>query len=157
VDCDTASKGCDGGFMTNAFAYIIKAGGQDTEVSYPYKGADGKCKFNKANIGAKISSYKNIAHDPVQMATQVATVGPLSVAVDATSWQFYKGGIIKSNCGTTLDHGVEIVGYASKGGVDYWIVRNSWGKSWGMAGYLYVERGPDDMCGIDKAPCTSVA
>jgi len=156
-DCDTASSCCDGGFMNNAFQYLIKCGGQDTESSYPYKGFAGKCKFNKANIGAKITSFQQIAHDPVQMATQVGTVGPISVAVDATSWQFYKGGIIKSNCGTQLDHGVEIVGYASKAGTDYWIVRNSWGKSWGMSGYLYVERGPDDMCGIDKAPSTSVA
>jgi len=156
-DCDTASKCCDGGFMINAFQYIIKAGGQDTEASYPYKGYAEKCKFSKANIGAKITSYQQVAHDPDQMAAQVANVGPLSVAVDATSWQFYKGGIIKANCGTQLDHGVEIVGYASKGGIDYWIVRNSWGKSWGLAGYLYVERGADDMCGIDKAPCTSVA
>lgn len=90
------------------------------------------------------------------MATFLATSGPISIAVDAESWQFYNGGIIKNNCGTKLDHGVLIVGYGVQKNINYWIVKNSWGKDWGMDGYVMVERGPDDMCGIDKYPISSV-
>jgi len=161
-DCDhTCIQGvcdqcCDGGLLVNSFTYVIKNGGLDTEASYPYRGEAGRCKFSQQNVGAKITSFQQIAHDPVQMATTVANQGPLSIAVDAESWQFYNSGIIKSDCGTQLDHAVLIVGYGTKGSTPYWIVKNSWGKSWGMQGYLMVERGPDDMCGIDKAPITSV-
>jgi len=85
---------------------------------------------------------------------QVALVskGPLSICVDASSWQFYEGGVITSFCSNSLDHCVMITGYGDKEGWDgytysVWIVRNSWGSDWGYNGYLYVERGYD-LCGI---------
>jgi len=156
-DCDTVDKCCDGGMMASAFQYIIQNGGIDTETSYPYKAAQGRCKFSKSTVGAKIRSYKMLPHDPVQMAAFLATSGPISVAVDATTWQNYESGVIKSGCGTSLDHAVLIVGYdTTSSGTPYWIVKNQWGLSWGMDGYVYVERGNDNMCGIDKYPITSV-
>jgi len=162
-DCDhvcingQCDQGCDGGMMANAFTYVIKNNGIDTEASYPYKAVGGKCKFSAANVGAKITSYKMIPHDPVQMANIVASQGPVSIAVDAETWQNYQSGIIKSHCGTQLDHGVLIVGYGvSDTNVPYWIVKNSWSKSWGMQGYILVERGSDNMCGINKYPITSI-
>jgi len=152
--CD---QGCDGGMMANAFTYVIKVGGLESESAYPYEGTNSKCKFAANKIVAKISSYKMIPHDPVQMASVVATTGPISIAVDAETWQNYNGGIIKSHCGTQLDHAVLIVGYAvSSGNVPYWIVKNSWGTDWGMDGYIYIERGTDNMCGINKYPITAV-
>jgi len=155
-DCDTTDHGCDGGMMNNAMNYIIRNGGIDTEASYPYRAKQGACKFNKANIGAKISSFKMIPHDPAQIAYYVANQGPVSIAVDATTWQSYKSGIIKSNCGKDLDHGVLLVGYGQQGSTPYWIVKNSWGTTWGQSGYILVSRGPGDMCGIDKFPITSI-
>ena len=84
---------------------------------------------------------------------------PVSVAIDAESnmFQFYSGGIIKaSDCGTSLDHGVLLVGYGEDDGVKYWLVKNSWGNSWGEDGYFRLERtdeeNTDGTCGIALQP-----
>ena len=82
---------------------------------------------------------------------QAVSKGPVSVAVEADSivFQLYTGGVIDSTaCGTSLNHGVLAVGY----GADYWIVKNSWGASWGDKGYLkikYTESGAG-ICGINQ-------
>merc|ERR1711918_305337 len=74
--------------------------------------------------------------------------GPLPIAVDAQShWQTYTGGIVSSCTGKSLDHGVLAVGYTS----DYWIVKNSWGSSWGESGYIRLAYG-SNQCGLDKSP-----
>jgi len=162
VDCDhtcvagACDSGCDGGLMENAFAYVIKNGGIQGEDTYPYEGVDNRCRFNSSAVAATIRAYKAIPHDPEQMAYYVATQGPISVAVDAETWQFYSKGIVKSNCGTRLDHGVLVVGYGVEDKTPYWIVKNSWGTRWGMEGYILVQRGPENTCGINKYPITAI-
>ena len=81
--------------------------------------------------------------------------GPVSVAIEADQqvFQFYNGGIISANCGTQLDHGVLVVGYGSDSGKDYWILKNSWGASWGESGFFRIKRtsesGPG-LCGLQQ-------
>jgi len=156
VSCDDVDQGCNGGDTPTAYQYIIKAGGLELNSIYPYKsgnsGENGPCDFKKADIVASISSWKYVTKAPqsneTAMLTAVANIAPLSICVDASTWQNYAGGIIRANCGRALDHCVMITGYnTSADSVDYWIVRNSWGTDWGIAGYLYVERG-HDLCGI---------
>jgi len=156
VDCDKTDHGCDGGNPPTAYEYVIGAGGLDTYASYPYTGQDGSCKFSKANIGEKISSwgYVTTTKNEDQMLAFTYTKGPPSVCVDASTWDSYRGGVYtRSDCGTALDHCVQIVGWDVVSGVDAWYVRNSWGTDWGYSGYLYVAMG-QDACGIAQE-CTS--
>jgi len=160
VDCSAkeGNHGCMGGLMDNAFKYVKDNGGLDTEASYPYTAKTGKeCLFNKTNIGANLTSWMDIksgSEDALESA--VAQVGPISVAIDAAhkGFQMYKEGVYYSlMCSSKrLDHGVLAVGYASRmvGSYkqDYWIVKNSWGASWGNKGYIWMAKGLNNMCGI---------
>jgi len=77
---------------------------------------------------------------------------PVSVAIEADKmvFQMYTGGIINSaRCGTNLDHGVLVVGYGSESNQDYWILKNSWGPSWGESGYFRIAKDTSkDSAGI---------
>ncbi|KAL3886617.1 hypothetical protein ACJMK2_026601 [Sinanodonta woodiana] len=155
VDCSgkEGNMGCEGGLMDQAFQYIILNKGIDTEASYPYKARNQKCKFSSANVGATEVSCKDIqSGSEADLQKAVATVGPISVAIDAShnSFQLYKHGIYNEpQCDPqALDHGVLAVGYGTQGGKDYWLVKNSWGTSWGMQGYIMMARNKHNMCGI---------
>lgn len=156
VDCSEkfGNHGCEGGLMDNAFKYIKANDGVDTEKSYPYKGKDERCKFNASSVGADDTGYVDVKHgDEDALKIAVATVGPISVAIDAghMSFQFYKDGVYdEPACSSVdLDHGVLAVGYGTTAdGKDYWLVKNSWGKSWGMDGYIMMSRNKDNQCGI---------
>jgi cathepsin L len=154
MDCSTSqgNQGCDGGLMTQAMDYIIQNNGVDTEASYPYTAADGTCSFNPSNVGATLKSYTNVnAGDENDLMAKVV-LGPTSVAIDASqsSFQFYSSGVYyEPSCSSTqLDHGVLAVGYGTQGGSDYWIVKNSWGTSWGQQGYILMSRNKQNNCGI---------
>lgn len=148
VDCDTTSYGCNGGWTEHAFKYVMKAGGQDTLASYRYTAVDGTCKFKTADIGAKISSWAYVTQndDENAMLNTLYAKGPLSICVDASSWQFYNGGVVQS-CGTQVDHCVQLTGYSTVSGINAWNVRNSWGTSWGEKGYIFLSRG-HNTCAI---------
>merc|ERR1712241_503765 len=155
VDCSRkqGNQGCEGGLMDNAFSYIKQNGGIDTEKSYPYKGTNGKCHFTKANIGANDTGYVDVkAKDENALQEAVATVGPISVAIDAShmSFQLYAGGVYHNwFCSETrLDHGVLAVGYGNYEGKDFWMVKNSWGPTWGLKGYIMMSRNRHNNCGI---------
>lgn len=147
--------GCLGGQMTQAFQYVIDAGGLETESEWPYDPyIDLICDAKSADFAASISSYNSVpSGSQLQLKAAVAQQ-PVSVAVEAdqSSWQLYKGGIISSDCGQALDHGVLAVGYGSENGVDYWLVKNSWGEDWGENGFLRILRNDTDttggLCGI---------
>eukprot|EP01027_Heterolobosea_sp_BB2_P021016 GEZU01030037.1.p1 GENE.GEZU01030037.1~~GEZU01030037.1.p1 ORF type:complete len:343 (-),score=155.52 GEZU01030037.1:256-1284(-) len=155
VDCDTEDDGCNGGDPPTAYKYVINAGGLESEKSYPYKGVDGTCKFKKSEVVAKISGWKYATknNDEDTMQANLVAIGPLSICVDAESWQDYTHGVV-TRCGTNLDHCVQVVGYDTKGTKPYWIVRNSWNTDWGVDGYIYVEMGKN-VCGIAEEVTTA--
>jgi len=156
VDCDKNDDGCNGGDPPTAYQYVMSAGGLETYADYPYTARNGKCVFDKSKISQSISSWHYVTktRNEKEMQNFTYTTGPPSVCVDASTWDSYRGGVYtRKDCGTQLDHCVQIVGWTVVKDVDAWIVRNSWGKSWGNDGYLYVAMG-EDACGIAQE-CTS--
>jgi len=160
VDCSGAygNMGCNGGLMDYAFEYIKANGGLCTEAAYPYTAQDGTCKSSCTKT-VTISGYTDVSHDSdVALATAVAQQ-PVSVAIEAdqSSFQFYSSGVLTAACGAALDHGVLAVGYGTSGSTQYWKVKNSWGASWGMNGYVLLARGESynggaGQCGIYSEP-----
>lgn len=136
IDCSGSygNEGCNGGLMDYAFQYIKDNGGIDTEKSYPYKAMDGECKYNPKNKGATESGYVDIPKgDEKKLTAAIATLGPISVAIDASydSFQFYSSGVyFEPRCNPGhLDHAVLAVGYGTdENDKDYYIIKNSWGS-----------------------------
>lgn len=160
VDCDRAvDQGCNGGLMDNAFEFIMQNGGLDTEDDYPYKGVDGQCDISrKNNKVVTIDGYEDVMPYSERALKKAVAHQPVSVAIEAGGrvFQHYQSGVFKGHCGTALDHGVVVVGYGSDGrGLDYWIVRNSWGTGWGENGYIKLHRNSHTFtgkCGIAMQP-----
>ncbi|CAN8328275.1 unnamed protein product [Cochlearia groenlandica] len=156
VDCDNSyNQGCDGGLMDYAFQFIIKNGGLNTEQDYPYRGSNGKCNsLVKNSKVVTIDGYEDVPTKDETALKRAVSVQPVSVAIEAGGriFQHYQSGIFTGKCGTELDHAVVAVGYGTENGVDYWIVRNSWGQRWGEDGYIRMERNLSHLksgkCGI---------
>ncbi|ESP02306.1 hypothetical protein LOTGIDRAFT_172186 [Lottia gigantea] len=157
VDCDKVDQGCNGGLPSQAYDAIMKLGGLETEKEYGYKGYDEKCFFKKSDVAAKINGSVKISENEDDMAAWLAKNGPISIGINAFAMQFYMGGIAhpwKIFCNPKkLDHGVLIVGYGVEGSKPYWIIKNSWGESWGEKGYYLLYRG-GGVCGVNTM-CTS--
>jgi len=159
VDCATAtSAGCQGGSMAGAIQYESGTA-MATEASYPYTATDGTCKssFTAAIPEGGITGYKTVGNfffgaskSSMQSAIQQQ---PVSIAIEADQYAFqaYESGVLSSGCGTSLDHGVLAVGYGSESGQDYWLVKNSWGTSWGQAGYIKIS-SDSNVCGVLNQP-----
>ncbi|KAK1615356.1 hypothetical protein QYE76_020873 [Lolium multiflorum] len=161
VDCDVdgMDQGCEGGLMDNAFEFIIDNGGLTTEGNYPYTGTDGSCNSNKeSKSAASITGYEDVpANDEASLQKAVAAQ-PVSIALDGGDnlFRFYKGGILSGDCGTELDHGIVAVGYGVAGdGTKYWVMKNSWGTTWGEKGFIRMKRDIADeqgLCGLAMQP-----
>jgi len=150
VDCSTdINSGCGGGYLDYTFEYVEQYG-LESEASYPYTASDDDCKYDASAVVTKVSSYKSIdSEDEDALLEAVATVGPVSVAMDATYLSGYETGVYQDDyCSPEgLNHGVLIVGYGSENGQAFWIVKNSWGTVFGESGFFRIVRGQNE-CGI---------
>merc|ERR1711916_194864 len=157
VDCaKSAGAGCQGGDMGSAFQWA-ESQNVATESSYPYTARDGSCKssFTTAIPSGGVTGYKSVGSlfSKATVATLESAIdlGPVSIAIEAdqASFQHYTGGILSSGCGTNLDHGVLAVGYNTA--ENYWLVKNSWGASWGDNGYIKIAQA-NNVCGVLNQP-----
>jgi C1A family cysteine protease len=152
VDCSTAygNQGCNGGWMNSAFNYV-KVYGIVNETSYPYTAKLGTC--NTVNVtkykvfmnnGFTAITTTNLTCNSLLIANVLNRT--ISVAVDANNWSNYAKGIF-NNCSSNIDHAVLLVGYnTTDSTASYWKVKNSWGTSWGEAGYIRLALG--NTCAI---------
>nr|XP_023025725.1 cathepsin L-like proteinase [Leptinotarsa decemlineata] len=149
VDCSTSNNACQGGSMEYAFNYVANYG-LETEASYPYRGVRGSCRADSSRSAIRVRGYASVGRNEQALKNAVGTVGPISVAVEASIWQSYGGGIFNHpECtGYYLNHGVLAVGYGNEDGEDYWLIKNSWGTNWGEGGYIRLIRNRNNQCGV---------
>ena len=167
VDC--VDNGCNGGLMDDAFEYAEK-NVLCSEEELPYEGEEGTCEDETVSgsastvaatavcdTGLVLSGCVDVSSGNETALKVAVSRGPVAVAIEAdtATFQLYSGGIITSiMCGTSLDHGVLVVGYGEDEGQLYWTVKNSWGDSWGEDGYVRIGRtddptvNGDGVCGI---------
>ncbi|RZC37668.1 cathepsin L1 [Asbolus verrucosus] len=152
VDCVRNAQGCRGGWMNNAFTYIARNGGINYDRDYPYQAKDGPCRYRSGKPRVTIRGYAYLTVANENMLKQmVATRGPISVAIDAGgNFGGYRSGVYYNpSCSTSkFTHAVVIVGYGNENGMDYWLVKNSWGPDWGQNGYIKMARNRRNHCGI---------
>ncbi|XP_044953734.1 ervatamin-C-like [Hordeum vulgare subsp. vulgare] len=159
IDCDKENVGCRNGRVSSAFKYIIDHGGIATEADYPYiAGEHGYCLVPKRrNPLVTIDGFKWVPENEVALLQAVATQ-PVAVLLDTKGFRRYGGGVFMGPCGTNQTHGMTVVGYGTtdepdpERRIDYWIVKNSWGPTWGENGYIRMARGAGPvnkgLCGI---------
>ena len=130
--------------ISDKIEYIASVGGLESEAEYPT--ATGKCEFHENKITAKVSNFTSIPGEE-QLAAFLFKNGPVFADFDATSWETYEGGILESCPSSQVDHSALVVGLGRSSTSAYWIVKNSWGKSWGESGYIRIQYG-SNLCGI---------
>ena len=157
VDCaggTWGNYGCNGGLMDYAFRYI-ESNPLMTEADYPYTARDGSCSYVKSKGVGQVKSFNDVTPRSVDQLKAALAKGPVSVAIEADriAFQGYTSGVITgSACGQQLDHGVLAVGYGTENGTPYFLVKNSWGASWGDQGYVKIGATSDNVCGILSQP-----
>ena len=158
VDCSRSygNMGCNGGLMDSAFNYA-KAYKMETESDYPYTARDGSCSYDASLGQVSVTGYTDVSTYSESQLKAAISKGPVAVAIEADQlvFQMYTTGVItSSSCGTSLDHGVLAVGYGTESGQDYYLVKNSWGASWGDQGYVKIgaQATGAGICGIQMQP-----
>merc|ERR1712141_333979 len=153
--------GCQGSIPQLGFVYT-QLFGLTKEEDYPYTsgnlGVTGNCKYKPSTYDtvATLRGYEVLPRNNLEaVMNHIANVGPLSVAVDASSWSFYGGGVFDGcdyNRNIEINHAVQLVGYGTESEGDFWLVRNSWGPNWGDNGYIKLKRESTVVCGTDDTP-----
>jgi len=160
MDCSwpEGNHACDGGLDFRGYRWMLAHGGLATEATYPYLNSDGFCRFSSSEVGATITGYANLSGTVDDLNDALATVGPISVSVDAAadSFYYYAGGLYTDTetCKSgmdDLDHTVLAVGYTTVDGQKYTTVKNSWSDHWGDKGFIHVTQ-KDNCCGVATQP-----
>jgi len=154
VDCNVYNSGCSGGTLPLAFNYVRKAGGLQLNAEYPYQGYKGYCRVNYGRTIGALKGYVSPGMNEDDIKNMLYTYGPLSAAMNSHPLYYYVGGVFNPSFYTcnpyAVNHGITIVGYGTtKSGLDYWVIKNSWGPNWGERGFFRLARGTG-ACGINR-------
>lgn len=159
LDCNLYGGSCNGGTATMGFSYVKSVAGLMLSSNYPYLGYRSTCKYSASRAVAKVTGYLSPGTNETNIKNMLYSRGPLAVALNATPLQYYTKGIINyssTSCNpNTLNHAVTLVGYGTSNGLNYWIVKNSWGSTWGESGYFRIARDKG-TCGINLVVLSSV-
>lgn len=154
VDCGGKFQGgCDGGTASLVFDYVNTKGGLALYSDYPYEAVRNTCRsenYQRQNI-SKVTFLKNPNYDEVLLQNALHMYGPIVIFLDIAHESFmrYSRGIyFNTDCTHITNHVALLVGYDSDNGLDYWIVKNSFGESWGEGGYIRIARNQNNQCGI---------
>jgi len=150
--------GCGGSIAELGFNYV-RGNGIATETNWPYTATTGVCNQNQHVMTAIVAGCVKLGENNYNdLMNAVANVGPIAVSVDASRWSSYSSGVY-DGCDAEkdmdIDHVVQLVGYGTDNGKDYWLVRNSWGPNWGENGYIRLLRHSDgsmNWCQKDTTP-----
>ncbi|XP_028627950.1 cathepsin Q-like [Grammomys surdaster] len=157
VDCSKpqGNSGCNGGTTYNAFQYVLHNGGLEAEATYPYEEKEGLCRYNPKNSFATITRFVALPENEDVLMDAVATKGPVAAGINGvySSLRFYKNGIYyEPRCKRLVSHAVLVIGYGFEGNETddkhYWLIKNSWGKQWGLGGYMKIAKDRNNHCGI---------
>ncbi|XP_069041514.1 cathepsin S-like [Lepisosteus oculatus] len=159
VDCSRSygNHGCNGGYLSKAFQYVVQNEGLDSDSFYPYEFKEGQCRYSVKGRAATCAGFRLLPFgNEMALQAAVATTGPVSVGINAQlpSFHNYRGGVYydpQCNSGK-VNHAVLVVGYGTDQGQDYWLVKNSWGPYWGEKGYVRMARNRQNHCGIASFP-----
>jgi C1A family cysteine protease len=160
VDCAGVrygNFGCNGGLQERAFSYY-ETHSAISRDAYPYTAQDGSCQYDSlSHAGVEVSTYVNSTPESSSQTKASLAQQPLSVSIEADKlvFQLYSTGVFDStSCGTQLDHAVALVGYGTESGQDYFILRNSWGSTWGESGYMKIADTGNGVgiCGVLSDP-----
>ncbi|CAL9015620.1 unnamed protein product [Prunus brigantina] len=155
LDCTSGNNGCNGGFLPTTFEYIQQSGGIASEENYPYQAVQGTCNANQPAV--QITGYEKVPENIEEDLLKAVSKQPVSIAIVGSGNEFrnYQSGVFSAtDCGTTLDHAVTVIGYGTtEDGTKYWLLKNQWGESWGENGYMKILRdaGPQEgVCGLAR-------
>ncbi|XP_035285349.1 cathepsin L1-like [Anguilla anguilla] len=158
LDCSSSygNLGCNGGYLSKTFRYIIENKGIDSDSSYPYESREGKCRYSVQGRAGYCSGFQILQRgDERALQVAVANVGPVSVRINALpSFNSYRGGVYDDpSCSSAeTNHAVLVAGYGTYRGKDFWLVKNSWGTDWGESGFIRMARNRNNQCGIANWP-----
>ncbi|XP_021044898.1 cathepsin Q-like [Mus pahari] len=157
VDCSKpqGNRGCRGGTTYNGFQYVLHNGGLEAEATYPYEAKEGQCRYNPKNSAAKITRFVALPVNEDVLMDAVATKGPIATGINVvySSLRFYKDGVYhEPRCKRSVNHAVLLIGYGTERNEtytnNYWLIKNSWGKRWGLGGYMKIAKDRNNHCGI---------
>lgn len=143
--------------MDNTYEFI-RSNGITTESNYPYEGQQGYCQNVASYPAVRINGYEDVPRNSEYDMLKAVAYQPISIAIAGGDYYFryYRSGIMSTQCRTSTNHAVTIVGYGTTNdGRKYWIAKNSWGTGWGQDGYIYLARDvadPGGLCGLATYP-----